>query len=265
MTELSLEEVKDRQLEILSRIDSFCADNGIRYSLAFGSLLGAVRHHGYIPWDDDIDIMMLREDYERFLSSYKDTETQILSARMNSLYILPFAKVVDRNSILVEQSSMKVTLGVYVDVFPVDNIPDDPSLCDSFYRKKLLLNYLLNIKVLSYGNNRSLWKNTLLAIGKTITCCIPAYKLTKRIEVLAQKYNRQKCEKAAVFVPTDNKKRWIVNRSIFEHFVKIPFEDKMFYAVEDSDTYLRATYGNYMELPPEEKRVSNHGFKAWRK
>ena len=140
MIEIPLEELKSRQLEILTRIDKFCTEHNIQYSLAFGTLLGAIRHKGYIPWDDDIDIMMLRSDYNRFISLFYDEQLRVLSIENESRYILPFAKVVDNNSILIEQSTMELPLGIYVDIFPVDNIPDDISLRNDFYRKKKILN-----------------------------------------------------------------------------------------------------------------------------
>lgn len=263
MVEITIEELKNRQLEILSGIDKFCSENNIRYSLAFGSLLGAVRHKGYIPWDDDIDIMMLREDYDHFIAMYNDNESYILSFEKNPLYILPFAKVVDKNSILIEESTMKLPLGIYVDIFPVDNIPDNQEECDLFYKKKRLLNRIHDIKILSFSGKRAIWKNIILAVGKLLTLPISATRVTKMICSLAVKFDKQVCSRVAVFVPTDNKQRWIVDKTIFDKYKSISFEDKLYYSVEDTDSYLRATYGDYMKLPPEGERVTHHSCKVY--
>lgn len=207
MIEIPLEELKSRQLEILTRIDKFCTEHNIQYSLAFGTLLGAIRHKGYIPWDDDIDIMMLRSDYNRFISLFYDEQLRVLSIENESRYILPFAKVVDNNSILIEQSTMELPLGIYVDIFPVDNIPDDISLRNDFYRKKKILNYLHDIKILTYSSKRSRWKNCLLGVAKFLTFFLNPSNLTKKISAYSQKYSGLICNDVAVFAPTDNKKR----------------------------------------------------------
>lgn len=265
MIEISLEELKARQLEILTRIDKFCTEHNIQYSLAFGTLLGAIRHKGYIPWDDDIDIMMLRSEYNRFISLFYDDQLRVLTIENEPRYILPFAKVVDNNSILIEQTTMKLPLGINVDVFPVDNIPDDKSVRKEFYRNKKILNYLLDTKILTYSSERSIWKNLLLGAAKFLIFFLNTSNLTKTISEYSQKYSGLMCNDVAVFAPTDNKKRWIVNRSIFKEYIRVTFEGQTFTCIKEWDNYLKATYGSYMRLPPIEQRVTHHSFKAYKK
>ena len=124
MKELSKNEIKTIQLDILQSIHQFCETNNIRYSLAYGTLLGAIRHKGYIPWDDDIDVMMPRPDYERFIQNYPNfCDRNIVQTYNNdNSYYLWCAKVYDNRT---EQITFPTRSGVCVDVFPIDGLPDN--------------------------------------------------------------------------------------------------------------------------------------------
>lgn len=140
-----MEELKSIQLGILKDVHDYCSSTNITYWLAYGTLLGAIRHNGYIPWDDDIDIAMPREHYEKFIQSYKKKNTVVYSCSNNKKYILHFAKVYDTRTILKEYANMNIETGVYIDIFPIDNVPDfkkqQDQLCRkiSFYRHVLFL------------------------------------------------------------------------------------------------------------------------------
>ena len=117
-----IQELRGVQLGILDDIHAFCVDNGIRYFLACGTLIGAVRHKGYIPWDDDIDLYMPRDDYERFINEFKSVSgnCRVLDPKKEKHYYYTYAKVVDKRTLLVEPEADGYRIGVYVDVFPVD-------------------------------------------------------------------------------------------------------------------------------------------------
>ena len=119
---VTLEEMRDLQLAMMDKIHEFCVERGIRYSLGGGTLLGAVRHKGYIPWDDDIDIMLPRPDYERFLKEFDGVypNFKVLHLNNDRTYPYLFAKVYDSRTLLVE---CRATMGVYIDVFPIDGLP----------------------------------------------------------------------------------------------------------------------------------------------
>ena len=125
MEEIGIDKLKQIQLDMLKDIHAFCVEHDIRYSLAFGTLLGAVRHKGYIPWDDDVDIMMPREDYNRFIRSYGNNIYRIADMSVNPDYGLPFAKVEDVLTVIEENVEGGSVFGIYIDVFPVDYIPDN--------------------------------------------------------------------------------------------------------------------------------------------
>ena len=123
MRELSLEEVKKIGFDMLVKFDKICRENGIKYSLAYGTLLGAIRHKGFIPWDDDIDIMMSRNEYEKFLSVWKDDEYKLLTLQKGSEFWPLFSRITNPLTHLVPKKICNH--GVWLAVIPYDNIPDD--------------------------------------------------------------------------------------------------------------------------------------------
>jgi len=123
-----INELRQIQMGILDHVHQFCEAHGLRYFLSSGTLIGAVRHQGYIPWDDDIDIYMPREDYEQFLQSYHDDNGvyRAINPTTESHYYYTFAKVVDQRTRMVETETQGYEIGVYMDIFPVDYVSDDP-------------------------------------------------------------------------------------------------------------------------------------------
>ena len=125
--ELRLTEVKKLQMDVLSAIDEFCKSNGIKYSLGEGSMLGAIRHQGFIPWDDDIDIVLLRTEYNRLMAEFPEVYKgcfKIASLERNMEWSRPYAVAYDDNTVIVEAGREKLSIGVKIDIFPVDNIPN---------------------------------------------------------------------------------------------------------------------------------------------
>ena len=117
---LTVEECKGIQLDILKSIDQFCREKQIRYSLGYGSLIGAIRHGGYIPWDDDIDLIMPRPDYDRFLSEYASEQNEVLDMETSGLCVETFAKVCRKGTLMVDRELKRSLWGVNVDIFPID-------------------------------------------------------------------------------------------------------------------------------------------------
>ena len=164
--EISHDELKELQMKILDHIDDFCTKYQIRYSLSSGTLLGAVRHGGYIPWDDDIDIMMLREDYEKFTNCYKNESSveyyQLLDHHVKSDYSCLFMKIHDTRT-LVNEDWQLPELGIYVDIFPIDKIP-----CNQFvgWLQYWIISFLnaIIISKKSQKKTRILWKQVIVNI-----------------------------------------------------------------------------------------------------
>lgn len=261
--QIDITELKQIQLDLLCDIHKFCVNNKIMYSLAYGTLLGAVRHKGYIPWDDDIDILMRREDYERFVKEYHHEYYAIADISTIKGYYLPFAKVCDTRTVMKENSTQKALIGVYVDVFPVDNMPDSDSELDRMFTSKKILNVILTLKLVATDKKRAILKNLLLIISHIIFAVIPISFIVSRMKSISTKYRSIATKRKAVFVTADNKRKWILPTEIYDEYSEIGFEGKMYMAVKEVDKYLTAMYGNYMQLPPKDKRVSHHEFKAY--
>ena len=263
MREIGIDELKTIQLDMLKDIHSFCVSHDIKYSLAFGSLLGAIRHKGYIPWDDDIDIMMRRDEYERFITTYGNDRYKIADLSVNPDYGLPFAKVEDVRTIMHEMVEGTTEYGIYIDVFPVDNIPDDIFQRQVFYQKKNFWNVLYNLKVIKVRRGRSMAKNAILMLAHILLRPIKRTYIVRKMSQIAQSYNVAKTIDVGIVVPADSRIEEAIPSSSFNEYIICKFEDAEVQTIGEYDKYLKAAYGDYMQLPPVEKRVSHHVFEAY--
>lgn len=264
MKKMSLDEMRVCLLDILSDIDAFCKANNITYYLTGGTLLGAVRHKGFIPWDDDIDISMPRESYERFLKEYhrKDGVYKVISIDSNPNYYLQFAKVYDTRTILVERVNNPVRIGVYVDIFPFDNAGNDIEKAKNLNHKIKPYRDLLSAMLLSYHKNRTWYRNLICKI----VSCFPINRkwIIRKINRLAQTYNNITDSKyIAMYVMMSYGDKEIMESDWYKSVEKLEFEGRYFNAPSDYALILKHFYGDYLKLPPIEKRVSRHDFEVY--
>lgn len=263
MREIDSQELKSIQLSILRNVHKFCITHNIKYSLAFGTLLGAVRHQGYIPWDDDIDIMMLRSDYEKFIHSYTSDKYKVITHTVDPHYMLPFAKVYALQTLINEDSNMIVELGINIDVFPVDNYPQNERNAKFFFLQKKIISDIHSLKIIKLSKQRNIFKNAFLCISQFVLTFIPLSFLTNLIERISKRYEYQVVSMVGVLAPTDSKYKWKVPKTVFNNYSSLAFEHESFMTIVDYDIYLKSTYGNYMQLPPIEQQISHHMFKAY--
>lgn len=261
--EIHVEELKSIQLDMLKDIDRFCTDHKIRYSLAYGTLLGAVRHKGFIPWDDDIDIMMPREDYERFIKDYCQSDYKVVSLESDENYTLPFAKVYNDKTVMKEDVEVDTNYGVFIDVFPIDYIVDNEDSMKTFFRKKRFFDSIYTLKVVSIKSGRSVLKNIVLLLAHIALFPVSAHWIAKKITSIVAEYSKNGSTKAGEVVFPGNTCKNIVPSVFFESYTRLEFEGYEFSAISYYDEWLTSCYGNYMELPPIEERISTHRFKAW--
>lgn len=261
MKELTIEEIKSISLEILQDVHDFCVANGIHYSLSSGTLLGAIRHKGFIPWDDDIDILMPRPDYEQFCKTYHSSKGYRLFCAQNDDYWSAFARVCEmEKSLVISKWPMgRVTTGMWIDVMPIDGAEADMMVFeqhaeeayrryrDVIERRKIKKRWMVNDLVckLSYIKQTILGNCSVhRAALKYIDCC-------KRIPFGSTAYvsNYSGC---ATIKPRRH------NLNAFQEFELAQFENREYYIIKGYDHYLRNVYGDdYMELPPLEKRYSH--------
>lgn len=260
---IDVEELKRLQLEMLVEIDKYCHANDIQYSLAYGTLLGAVRHQGYIPWDDDIDIMMLRADYDKFISGFCAPNMEALSHQKSGSYFLPFAKVVRTDTVMEEEVSIKSDMGVYIDVFPIDTLPSRKVSRSFLLACKRILNSIYQFKVVRLSSHRSRLKNIILGAGKLLFKPITMHCLLVGMDRLSRAHAGKSSPYCGPIADVDKTSSRVFAKDLFASYTSLQFEDKRFKAISSYDTWLSQMYGNYMELPPIDKRVSHHLFKAY--
>lgn len=263
MRELTPEELRATQMEILRSVSAFCGAEGIRYYLGFGTLLGAVRHRGYIPWDDDIDISMPRKDFEAFCESFTDRypfkEHSLYTHRSHPEFPYPFAKVGSDATLLEEDLSIPVTMGVNIDIFPIDGWPEH-SLYVKLHRLNLsVLRKLLEWKILRHPAGRGMRGliGGFLMMGLD---AIPTARLLSGLSRCAVHYAFDESEHVGVLVWAYRER---VPRSAYGTPQALMFEGQQFAGPCNPDIVLRSIYDDYMTLPPEDKRATHHAFKAY--
>lgn len=263
MKEIGFEELKELQLEILYKIDCFCKKNSIKYFLTAGSLIGAVRHAGYIPWDDDIDIMLLRPDYDRLIHEFNGQvkDLKLMAPELNWEYYAPYANIFDTRTILEEDfvSHRFEVVGVKIDVFPFDALPKNENKYTIERNFIYFLNKILSIKRSTLPFKKRTVKKRIATIFASL---LPYSFLQRIIRLIATSTSYDTVDD--VFLRTfDINKPMRAPKSIFDQVIYTKFEKYFFPIPGKYDDYLKIRFGNYMQLPPMEQRVPHHGFKAY--
>ena len=246
-------------LEILKVFDSFCREHDLKYSLYAGSLLGAVRHKGFIPWDDDLDVCMSRDDYNRFLELWEQcpVDGYILQNKDNSKYFdQSFTKIrKDHTTFLQEEWQVgNHHTGIFLDVFPIDRTPD--SRVKRFIFKWHCMKYQLLTREFVPPKESFIVK---LGASAILACTPKKHRSEVRRAVLKQitKYNnREDYETVAIETMASLRKPFAAN--MLDEYVDLPFEDGEFMCFAGWDEHLRCKFGDYMQLPPEEERAWKH-------
>lgn len=256
--EIPIEAQKKLVNEILKDISAFCDEKGIIYYLAYGTLLGAVRHKGFIPWDDDIDIMMTRQEFTRFKNEYNNRHSKfkLLCFDIEDRFDSPLPKVIDTNTILVQTEVYEqMQLGLYVDIFILDNIPDDEKR-----RRRFLWNLSFLQKCWAFIRYKRRYPkySPLFYIYKIAKRVFKPMFFVKIIDKYSQKYNFENTQCFGNINHCANRFKYIYNKTWFEEGTTVTFERNIYRAPKEWDAFLSCLYGNYMELPPIEKRVSEH-------
>ena len=260
MEKISLEQQKEIVFGILCYFDDFCRQNEIDYFLAFGTCLGAARHSGFIPWDDDIDVAMTRTNYNKLLRAWKDTEQYNLlcNEKCGKSYDSPLPKIVDCRTILNQKNrTEKFDLGLYVDVFVLDYVSANKveNVVDTSV--ELSKDYIWATMKYKFGSLRDLYYDLIKFKRKIRGGGFYTRELARLIESEKRDYS----EVTTVINFMLYKKWW--PSDLFTKTVELPFNGRNFKVPFDYDKYLTITYGDYMTLPPIEKRVSNHTFEAF--
>lgn len=264
MKEMAIQEIRAVQLQILNRVDAYCRKNEVKYFLAWGTLLGAARHGGYIPWDDDIDLMMFRPDYDKFRASFAQAsdghglEVRPMEGAVGWPY--PFTKVSDLRTRICEDSDLSVPIGVNIDIFPIDGHAATAGRTWLQEQEIRLVRGLLVLKSVAYRPGRAPRKRLMLRAAKLALRRVPAWSLVAWFSRCARRYEASPGGRIGVRVgPSD----WGVPYGAIGSPKETSFEGRNYWGPEDMRKVLTSIYGDYMRLPPVEQQVTHHRFSAF--
>lgn len=255
--------IQNHLLPLLKEVDRVCKEYQIPYFLCAGSALGAVRHKGFIPWDDDIDIGMLRKDYERFLQIADESLAKgflLMDANRAPNYYVCHAKVFRNHTALVnrETSHLKIHHGFYLDIFPFDIIPEKEELQDKMYwEQKSARGLYTKMKKKQKYLGKNIFKKYIANENYYLLKLKSDKKLLDRIHTILTQYINDKPMWIADFFAPYNKKLFFQYEDIFP-VVEGEFEGENYPIPRNVDRYLTIMYGDYMTLPPENKRFVKH-------
>lgn len=268
MEELSLKNVQSIQFELLIAFDKVCKEHGFRYSLGGGTLLGAVRHKGFIPWDDDIDVMMPRPDYDAFIHCCSNIATsfRMISYENTNNYYNLFAKIWDPKTVIVDDlTEIPYSIGVSLDVFPIDGLGNTKWVAYCHFFRTFLLRELLNAsnwKKYFISKTHSIWMEPVRFLFYIASRHVDQKKLILRIDKINRKRSFDRSSYAGCVCGSYREKE-IMQKETFDRFSSLEFEGQGFQAISDYHTYLVKHYGDYMQLPPANQRTTHHSSKAF--
>lgn len=254
-----LKTVQSIQLKILEYFHDVCKENGLRYMLCYGTLLGAVRHHGFIPWDDDIDVMMPRPDYLKLVDIMKNNGHPIyrfISLHSDRQYFAPLAKLFDSRTVLKQEYGQveKTEIGVYIDIFILDGLPADPEKQIKVFKRSQRLRFYWGLSVRKINAES---RNLLTAIIKTVFSLpfkMIGYRyFVHRLDQFSSRYDFDAASQVGVVCFGEGEKE-IMNKDDILPVKSYEFESMHFNGPANEKKYLEQMYGDYMAIPPETNR-----------
>lgn len=267
MKELSLREIQLGQLNVLKKLAALCDTLGVRYYLFYGTLIGAIRHGGFIPWDDDIDVMMPRPDYEKLLAYCAEHAQELkpfvlMNAQSNAEYIYPISRLCDTRYYVDYAGVKSYGLGLFVDIYPFDGCGNTPEEA-----KAILASQQMSFKFLCLANsdrfapsNRGALR-TVIRFGSYVVAKLMGFRYyLRRLEQTAKSHAYADSKYVAC---SAWELQGYFERADLEEAMVVHFEDADFTIPAAYDKILRQTYGDYMQLPPEADRIAHHYYTAY--
>lgn len=249
-------------MQILDKVSEFCEQNNIKYWIDCGTLLGAIRHKGYIPWDDDIDVGMLRPDFDRFMELFNEENDRykFYSIENNDKFYFAYGKVLDTKTVLYEPDKSGTKLAINIDIFVYDNAPDDVKKINFMYNKRDFLRLLHNLRTKRIAYRKNFIMKIVSKVANLILHMFPENFFIRKLSQNSEKYCNVQTKRVGNFM---GYARMSCDKDVFDDFIYAEFENKKYKIPIGYDKWLRAFYGEYMELPPVEKRTSHHKFEAY--
>lgn len=255
MDKIQLKKLQEYLLTTLIEFDKYCKTHHIKYSLCGGTLIGAVRHKGFIPWDDDTDVMMTRSEYNALTKAWKmdplPNYTLFTDKTENIIFAGESGKWL-RNDTIPANPKNIFEVGTFLDIFIADSMPNNIHKAKNHFKK-------LHTLGRKYHSLIKRDKNFFISILKNFIPSLNYKKIYKEMEILFSSYNENDCENLALALgSTSDIKKELIPTKYFSSFVKLKFENYEFPVISEYDAYLKNYYGDYMKLPPESERKSYH-------
>ena len=269
METLTLKEIQGIELNLLLVFDSICQQNNLRYPLGGGSLLGAIRHKGFIPWDDDIDVMMPRPDYEKFLRLCKERKMEFNLITYDTVdgYNGLFAKIWDPSTILKDDlMDMEFELGVNIDVFPIEGLGNSEQEALKIFKKTTWNREMLNAllwKKFFRSKTHSILVEPIRLIMFVLSRFVNPKKLLRKVDEENFRHPFEQSSYAGC-VCGSYREREIMTKETFENYIELEFQGHKLKGIQNYDEYLRKHYNKYMELSPKDRQETHHTYKAYR-
>lgn len=269
--ELSLREIQLETLKNMSVIARICEENKINYCLAYGTLIGAIRHNGFIPWDDDLDIFMLRDDYEKFktfcFSHMEDLKPyELFTPETHPDYSYMIGRFCNTDFDLVAENENPCGMGIFVDIYPLDGFGSD----EGIIRKKAKwiklpasCYFLVSQKHFKKTERKGL--NFLKFFLFFVSKLLGRKFFYKRLIKCSKIFDYEKSKYVACMIWLDEMEKAVFEKKDIENTIFHKFEDTEFRIPANYDKILRQTYGDYMQFPPPEKRIGHHFYKIYKK
>lgn len=268
MQALNIDEIHKITLDLMDKLHEICEKNDIKYYICYGTLIGAIRHHGFIPWDDDFDICMQREDYDRFIDiiNTMDDDKYKIASRANTInYYNGIARFYDADyEYHTELRTLQYELGVFIDIYPLDSCGDSVTETKKVYDsvKKIDAQFIV------YCNKKSLsncMKNVIRVPYHYYLHFKYGEKFPQKVDELTKRIIYDKFSNDSKYEAIYWSSTRMFERKWFDERILVDFEDRKYWIPKEYDKILRISYGDYMIMPPEDKRIATHNYTIYKK
>lgn len=267
MKEIDITEQKKIELSVLEYFCRFCEDHNLDYFLAYGTLLGTVRHKGFIPWDDDIDIIMPRDSYDRFLMLFQYNETgnyACVNNKIDPKYPLNFSKVFDKRTVLYEKNMQYSFSGVYIDIFPLDRVGYQSVWRSVGIYTMAFLHNIASIKAHKRLKRKSIVRTIVSDILYFVLKVFSPRFIVRALDSIIDIWtNKDHFTLLGNYTVSAYLRKEMFSQEDYSSYVLLSFEHLQVRVPVGYKNILKQIYGDYMKLPPEDKRVYRHGTKTY--
>ncbi len=272
-TEMQMDQIQQESLKILDIVSGICDKLQLRYYLAYGTLIGAVRHQGFIPWDDDIDIMMPRQDYMTLLDYFQEHAEELRPLELFSTYNCPeypymITRISNSEYVLDVHNEKPYGLGLFLDIYPMDGMGNTVQEYEALKNKASRYSSLCFLATrlrCEKGNTKKKWKMLIKYPAFLLAHFFGKDYFINKLEKMAAGCNYDNSDYVGCLVWGSDGTKGVFPKAWFDTAVDVPFEGRNYKAPVDYHNVLTRLYGDYMQLPPEKDRIAHHFYKAYKK